>query len=83
MVAVSYPETRRMRVRAHPFAFFQCSSVHLKHLADPILLDTSMTILCAQWDHVGSVLAIAGCQRMGPGDKEINVVQFYNPFGEV
>lgn len=50
---------------------------------DPILLDTGMTIMCAQWDHVGSVLAIAGSQRLGPGDKEINVVQFYNPFGEV
>ena len=51
--------------------------------ADPILIDTGMSIMSAQWNHMGAVLAIAGTQRAAQGDKDVNVVQFYNPFGEV
>ena len=42
-----------------------------------------MSVVNAQWNSVGSVLAIAGAQRSAQGDKDVNVVQFYTPFGEV
>ncbi|KAG8124302.1 hypothetical protein E2320_019640 [Naja naja] len=34
------------------------------------------------WNHCGNVLAIAGVQKIPVQDKDINVVQFYSPFGE-
>ena len=40
-----------------------------------------MSIVYAQWNHDGSVLAIGGVQLID--DKETNLVQFYNPSGEV
>lgn len=40
-----------------------------------------MAIICAQWSHDGSILAIGGVQVVD--DKEANLVQFYNPSGEV
>jgi len=40
-----------------------------------------MAAVQCQWNHCGDTLAICGVQR-GP-DKDINVVQFYTPFGEV
>lgn len=40
-----------------------------------------MAIICAQWNHDGSILAIGGVQIIE--DKEINLVHFYNPSGEV
>ena len=52
-------------------------------LTDPILIDTGMAVVSAQWDQHGAVLAIAGTQRSVQADKDVNVVQFYNPFGEV
>lgn len=51
--------------------------------SDPILLDTQMNVASIQWNHYGSVLAVAGCQRSITMDKEVNTVQFYTPFGEV
>jgi WD repeat-containing protein 35 len=50
---------------------------------EPILLDSGMSIVGMQWNHSGSVLAIAGSQRASGQDKDINVIQFYSPFGEV
>lgn len=50
---------------------------------DPILIDTGMMVAQIQWNHSGSVLAVAGSQRALGQEKEVNVVQFYNPFGEV
>ena len=50
---------------------------------DPILLDTGMSVVNAQWNHMGSVLAVAGSQKVAGQDKDVNVVQFYTPFGEV
>jgi len=44
-------------------------------------MDCQMNVVCAQWNHDGSVLAIAGTQAAG--DKEINLVQFYTPWGIV
>lgn len=35
------------------------------------------------WNHSGNVLAVAGSQHAMGQDKEVNVVQFYTPFGEV
>lgn len=40
-----------------------------------------MSIICAQWSHDGAILAIGGVQLID--EKEINLVQFYNPSGEV
>lgn len=44
-------------------------------------MDCQMNVLSAQWNHDGSVLAIAGTQFIE--DKEVNSVQFYNPWGQV
>ena len=30
---------------------------------DPVLIDTSMTVMNIQWNNCGSVLAVAGMQR--------------------
>ena len=40
-----------------------------------------MQIVCAQWNHDGSVLAIGGVKVND--DKESNLVQFFNPWGTV
>lgn len=48
-----------------------------------MIIDTGMNVASIQWNHCGSVLAIAGCLRNPAGDKDINVLNFYTPFGEV
>lgn len=50
--------------------------------SDPVCIDTLMNVVSIQWNHCGSVLAVAGSLR-GAMEKEFNVVQFYTPFGEV
>lgn len=55
----------------------------LNLVTDPILIDTGMTVTQIAWNHTGSVLAVAGSQRAIGQDKEVNVVQFYAPYGEV
>lgn len=53
-------------------------------LADPILIDTKMDTVDAKWNDTGSILAIAGTQRASAQlDRDVNVVQFFSPFGEV
>lgn len=52
-------------------------------LPDPVLLDTGINVVGIQWNYCGSVLAVAGSQMCPGQDKQINVVQFYTPFGEV
>lgn len=42
-----------------------------------------MNVVSIQWNHCGSVLAVAGSLRASNLEKEFNVVQFYTPFGEV
>lgn len=42
-----------------------------------------MNVVNIQWNHIGSVLAVAGSQKVVTQDKNINTVQFYTPFGEV
>ena len=51
--------------------------------ADPVYIDTVMSVVSIQWNHCGSVLAVAGSLKAAGLEKEINVVQFYTPFGEV
>ena len=48
---------------------------------DAILIDTGMSAAQSIWNHCGDTLAICGSQKTS--DKEVNVVQFYTPFGEV
>ncbi len=57
--------------------------IQLLNPSAPVLIDTGMQIVKAQWNHTGSVLAVAGSQKAAGQDKDINVVQFYTPFGEV
>lgn len=50
---------------------------------DPVIIETGMWhVASIQWNHCGSVLAIAGSRSSG-AEKEINVVHFYTPFGDV
>ncbi len=49
----------------------------------PVLIDTGMSVVNAQWNYNGTVLAVAGSQKAAAQDKDVNVVQFYTPFGEV
>ncbi|MEQ2193707.1 hypothetical protein XENOCAPTIV_010760, partial [Xenoophorus captivus] len=54
----------------------------LNFSADPVYIDTLMNVISIQWNHCGSVLAVAGSLRASNMEKEFNVVQFYTPFGE-
>ncbi|RXG72345.1 WD repeat-containing protein 35 [Armadillidium vulgare] len=50
---------------------------------EPVLIDTGMTVVSCQWNHNGSVIAVAGSLQLSESaEKECNVVQFYTPFGE-
>ena len=72
----------------------RCQIMRDENDEEPVLLDTAMSVAEIQWNHTGSVLAIAGSQRAPTGagaavatgaaaaDKDVNVVQFYSPFGE-
>lgn len=50
-----------------------------------VLIDTGMELTQVRWNNDGSVLALAGSQTdagtRGSGGAEVNVVQFYDPFG--
>lgn len=63
-------------LRTHLMFTFPCSS-------EPVCIDTLMNVVSIQWNHCGSVLAVAGSLRASNLEKEFNVVQFYTPFGEV
>lgn len=50
---------------------------------NPVLIDTGMTAVGCQWNHDGSILAVAGMMSVSvAAEKDSNVVQFYTPFGE-
>jgi hypothetical protein len=52
----------------------------------PLIIDTNLRYLKLKWNNNGSVLAISGAQfaRSPQGEeKEVSVVQFYDPFGQV
>ncbi|KAI9362064.1 hypothetical protein DFJ73DRAFT_11110 [Zopfochytrium polystomum] len=51
----------------------------------PLVLDTCMRFINIKWNNNGTVLAVAGTQfaRNSQGEeKEVSVVQFYDPFGQ-
>lgn len=49
---------------------------------NPILVDTNMTAVCCKWNHNGSVLAVVGSMVLPGESHEVNVIQFFTPFGE-
>jgi len=49
-------------------------------IVEPVLFDTGLNIVCAQWCHNGSVLAVGGQQV---GAKDSSYMCFYTPFGNV
>ncbi|XP_053316634.1 WD repeat-containing protein 35 isoform X1 [Spea bombifrons] len=60
----------------------RCQIMRHENDENPVLIDTGMNVVSIQWNHCGSVLAVAGSQRATSEDKEVNIVQFYTPFGE-
>ena len=60
---------------------FVCLYISPAASADPVKLDTGMSVQCMCWNHTGSILAFAGSQIFG--EKEVCAVQFYTAFGEV
>ncbi|XP_021561959.1 WD repeat-containing protein 35 isoform X2 [Carlito syrichta] len=60
----------------------RCQIMRHENDQNPVLIDTGMYAVSVQWNHTGSVLAVAGFQKEVMQDKDINVVQFYTPFGE-
>ncbi|KAJ3300442.1 WD repeat-containing protein 35 [Borealophlyctis nickersoniae] len=51
----------------------------------PLIIDTNMRHLKMVWNNNGSILAVSGVQyaRSAQGEeKEVSVVQFYDPFGQ-
>lgn len=57
--------------------------INLNYVTDPVLIDTGMQVVQISWNHTGSILAVAGSQHALGQEKEVNVVQFYTPLGEV
>uniref|UniRef100_A0A3Q2CBS3 WD repeat-containing protein 35 n=1 Tax=Cyprinodon variegatus TaxID=28743 RepID=A0A3Q2CBS3_CYPVA len=59
-----------------------CQIMRYENDEQPVYFDTLMNVISIQWNHCGSVLAVAGSLRAANMEKELNVVQFYTPFGE-
>jgi WD repeat-containing protein 35 len=51
----------------------------------PVLIDTQITLRQAKWNSNGTVLALSGTTvtKSSSDKKEISVVKFYSPFGEL
>ncbi|XP_033095063.1 WD repeat-containing protein 35 isoform X6 [Trachypithecus francoisi] len=60
----------------------RCQIMRHENDQNPVLIDTGMYVVGIQWNHMGSVLAVAGFQKAAMQDKDVNIVQFYTPFGE-
>ncbi|XP_030777411.1 WD repeat-containing protein 35 isoform X3 [Rhinopithecus roxellana] len=60
----------------------RCQIMRHENDQNPVLIDTGMYVVGIQWNHMGSVLAVAGFQKAATQDKDVNIVQFYTPFGE-
>ncbi|RMC17193.1 hypothetical protein DUI87_05770 [Hirundo rustica rustica] len=60
----------------------RCQIMRDENDYNPVLLDTGINVVCIQWNPNGSVLAVAGSLKAASQDKDLNVVQFYTPFGE-
>ncbi|XP_060727604.1 WD repeat-containing protein 35 [Tachysurus vachellii] len=60
----------------------RCQIMRYENDDNPVIIDTLMNIASIQWNHSGNVLAIAGSLRTPGGDKDVNILNFYTPFGE-
>ncbi|KFP78598.1 WD repeat-containing protein 35, partial [Acanthisitta chloris] len=60
----------------------RCQIMRDENDHNPVLIDTGMNVVCIQWNPCGSVLAVAGSLKATSQDKDVNIVQFYTPFGE-
>ncbi|KAH0621957.1 hypothetical protein JD844_023742 [Phrynosoma platyrhinos] len=60
----------------------RCQIMRHENDQNPVLIDAALNIVSVQWNHCGNVLAVAGFQKNTTQEKDINVVQFYSPFGE-
>ncbi|XP_053141283.1 WD repeat-containing protein 35 isoform X2 [Hemicordylus capensis] len=60
----------------------RCQIMRHENDQNPVLIDTAMHVVSIQWNHCGNVLAIAGFQKVATQEKDLNIVQFYTPFGE-
>ncbi|XP_060781150.1 WD repeat-containing protein 35 [Neoarius graeffei] len=60
----------------------RCQVMRYENDDNPVIIDTLMNVASIQWNHSGNVLAIAGSLRNPSGDKDVNVLNFYTPFGE-
>ncbi|KAF7710784.1 WD repeat-containing protein 35 isoform X2 [Silurus meridionalis] len=60
----------------------RCQVMRYENDDNPVIIDTLMNVASIQWNHSGNVLAIAGSLRNPGGDKDVNVLNFYTPFGE-
>ncbi|XP_053476198.1 WD repeat-containing protein 35 isoform X1 [Ictalurus furcatus] len=60
----------------------RCQVMRHENDENPVIIDTLMNVASIQWNHSGNVLAIAGSLRTPGGDKDVNVLNFYTPFGE-
>lgn len=49
---------------------------------NPVVIDTNMKAVCCRWNHNGSVIAVVGGMVLPNENKESNVIQFFNPYGE-
>uniref|UniRef100_A0AAY4A968 WD repeat-containing protein 35 n=1 Tax=Denticeps clupeoides TaxID=299321 RepID=A0AAY4A968_9TELE len=60
----------------------RCQIMRYENDENPVHIDAQMNVASIQWNHCGSVLAVAGSQKTTTMEKEVNLVQFYTPFGE-
>ncbi|XP_048354934.1 WD repeat-containing protein 35 isoform X1 [Sphaerodactylus townsendi] len=60
----------------------RCQIMRHENDQNPVLIDTVMNVVSIQWNHCGNVLAVAGFQKLAAQDKDVNLVQFYTPFGD-
>uniref|UniRef100_A0A667ZDV6 WD repeat-containing protein 35 n=1 Tax=Myripristis murdjan TaxID=586833 RepID=A0A667ZDV6_9TELE len=60
----------------------RCQIMRFENDENPVYIDTLMNVVSIQWNQCGSMLAVAGSLKSANMEKEINVVQFYTPFGE-
>lgn len=66
---------------------FRCGKVQISRNQvddEPVLIDTGMMLKQCKWNSNGTVLALAGTQTVRNSNgkaMEINVIQFYDPFG--
>ncbi|XP_060042583.1 WD repeat-containing protein 35 isoform X5 [Erinaceus europaeus] len=60
----------------------RCQIMRHENDQNPVLIDSGMNVVSIQWNPTGSVLAVAGSQKTIGQEKDVNIVQFYTPFGE-